>query len=161
MTPNVCLPRSAEAYLATLGGLDVEHAERYRARDVTGDHLPETFCNFVVADATEQLGCPVPLLKATQQLAWCARPSGGGAAGWGEVYRLPGKTLLEQLAELVGRGQPVVVFWANEPHGHTALVRRVVNGVVHVTAAGAHNFNDAPLSASFGPARPLRFFTHA
>jgi hypothetical protein len=115
--------------------------------------VAETFCNLLTHDATTALGCSIPFIKATEQLKWCLSPA-GAASGWSEC-------MLSEVAAFVAAGHPVVVFWAHEPHGHTGVIRRVVDGQVRICAAGAHNFNDALISRSFGPAQPLRYFSHA
>lgn len=111
-----------------------------------------TWCNRLVSDATARLGCPIPFLPANAQHDWLRNLDGGSRAGWVEVHDLP-----EAIIN-ASRGYPTVASWRNNlrPHGHIALVRS--NG--HICAAGAHNFNDAALTRSFGPVEP-RFFTHA
>ena len=64
--------RSPEALRDVVAQLDPEHAERYRRRDVTGDGIDETFCNFFVRDALHALGVPTPKLRANELADWLA-----------------------------------------------------------------------------------------
>lgn len=143
------MTRTPEAYQQALDSVNVEHEP-----DLQPGYggAGWTHCNLAVHRATTALGCPIPLLLANQQLSWLALSAPMGW-GWREVV-LNGADLQS------AQGSPVVVAWAHEPHGHIAMVRRVVAGVSYVMAAGARNFNNVPLTWSFGPAQPLRFFTH-
>ncbi len=138
---------TAQEYSAVLDSLDVEHNAAYQP----GYLVPQSsWCNRLCSDATAKLGCPIPFRPANAQYDWLR---GGGASGeWVEVTNL-----LEATAH-AALGQPTVAAWRNNLglHGHIALVRP--NG--HVCAAGAHCFNDAPLTMSFGPVVP-RFFSYA
>jgi hypothetical protein len=39
---------------------DVKNNPRYKPRDITGDDIPETFCNIYVSDFMRTLGVPLP-----------------------------------------------------------------------------------------------------
>ncbi len=136
---------TAEEYAAVLDSMHVETEAHYQPGYLVAG---ATWCNRLVSDATAALGCPIPFRPANAQYDWLYA---GGAGGWVEVFGLLDATAHAAL------GQPTVAAWRNNLglHGHIALVRP--NG--HVCAAGAHNFNDAPLTRSFGPVAP-RFFTH-
>ena len=140
--------RSPDIYRAQLDSLDVENEPMYQP----GYLVPNsTWCNRVVSDATERLRCPVPLMLANEQHAWLSDER-GKAAGW---IRLVDFGAAVAAADI---GQPTIASWANPAgqHGHIALVRP--GG--HITQAGAHNHNDAPLARGFGDLQP-DWFTHS
>ena len=159
-----CLPRSRKLYLDAVAVLDVEHRERYRPRDVTGDGKAETFCNLFLSDCTALLECPIPFVLANFQVGWLSGPL-GLAAGWLELRPLPNATVEAQAIARAELGLPTVAVWANSTgaHGHAGVVvpaEPPMTGVVHIAAAGARNFQNAPIQRSFGVLHP-RYFTHA
>jgi len=158
-----CLPRSRKLYLDAIATLDVEHRERYRARDVTGDGIPETFCNLFLSDCTALLECPIPFILANIQVEWLSGPP-GLAAGWLELHPLPGTTVEVQAIARAELGLPTVAAWANPSggHGHVGMIvpAEPPTPGIHVAAAGARNFQNSPIQRSFGVLHP-RYFTHA
>lgn len=146
--------RSPELLEQVIDQFDVESAERYRVRDITGDGRDETFCNVFFADVAEALGAPVPRVRANDLLVWLE----------GELGRLSGwkpatGTEAQAHAELGGFSG---VLWGN-PHGpgHVSVLRPA-HGIVGVcvASAGAHNANRCALIRQYGTAAPLHFFTH-
>ena len=171
-----CKPRSPEAMAEVCEVLiDPEHNPLYQRSDITGDGKDETFCNWVVHDATALLGCPVPKVLAREQIAWL-RGEGSATHGWRKVE--PGPAMAE-----AARGCPVVVGWVNPEQAkdaagalrfdgngkpiwkpsHVAMVRKPPPGMagVWITQAGARNLNLAKLNDGFGHLAPLDFFVHA
>ncbi len=139
--------RSPDIYIAQLDSLDVEHEPTYQP----GYLVPgATWCNRVVSDATERLGCPVPFYLANNQHDWLSSDV-GKEAGWLELVDFGAAVAAADL------GQPTIASWKNPggSHGHIAMIRP--GG--HITQAGAHNYNDAPLVRGFGDLQP-QFFTH-
>lgn len=149
--------RSAEVLRAIVDQFDVEHAERYRRRDVTGDAVPETFCNVFLADVTSALGCAVPRFLANAQIAWLRASTFGH--GWRECSR-------RDASERARMGFPVVVAWANPSGpGHVAIAvptRFDPDDAerLEVAQAGSTNFARGPLERGFGR-RVVEFYTHA
>ncbi len=126
-----------------------------------------TWCNRYLSDVTRNLDCEIPFQKANEMVKWLAGLQ-GAAAGWYEIHTLstpqglvPVETQAIARAEL---GLPTVAVWETpDPadHGHVAVVVPAVPPApgVHVSAAGAHNFQNALISRSFGVYVP-RYFTH-
>lgn len=151
-----CKPRSAVALLEVVAMLDAEHNIAYQRRDVTGDGVPETFCNFYVHDATALLGCPIPKVRANDQVDWLEGV--GVDAGWRECGALTA-------ADKADMGLPTVACWRNPSargHGHIALVVPRPEGRrgVYIAQAGASNFSCEPARSGFGNL-PLQFFWHS
>lgn len=139
---NTCLPRSAAALYDLLASFKVETAEKYRRRDVTGDGLPETFCNVFVHDVTTALEMPVPLLLANAQVAWFDEV--GRAKGWSNID-------VHKAEVLANEGYPVVVGWSNpRGHGHVAIGCPSNEPGLHIAQAGSSNFTCRPVSRGFG-----------
>ena len=146
--------RPDETILSAVAQLDVEHNHRYQRRDVTGDDVPETFCNTYVADFLDLMRCPLPGgMLAREQIEWMGGPV-GAAAGW-----LPcDGALASVVAEL---GQPTIATWLNpNGHSHVAVVVPGATPGIHVAQAGAVNFSCKPIASGFGSKKPIKFWTH-
>ena len=155
-------PRSRARYLEAIASLDVEHAPKYRARDLDGSGNQSTFCNLFLSDCTKLLGCPIPWKLATDQAGWLDSAA-GLSSGWHEIVASGEATAGAQAAIHADIGYPTVAVWANHAgHGHVAIVCPAIpqGSGLHVAAAGAQNFQNAPISRSFGAIQP-RFFTHS
>lgn len=118
---------------------------------------PLTLCNAYVHAFTTALGCPVPPMKANDQLAWL-ESNEGKMAGWFDVNR----TMAVERAVL---GYPAVAVAYKAPHGHIAMMMPSPvkePGAAYCSAAGAANHHYVKLEATFGPilAPACRFFTH-
>lgn len=146
--------RSPEQLISIVAQFQVETAERYRLRDVTGDGHQESWCNFFLADVTRALGCPVPQMRANSQLDWLASDA-GYRAGWSEVYRL------HEVEVATNSGRVVVAGWhsGSAASGHVALCVPSPDVGVHIAQAGRSNFSCRPIEWGFGH-RPVRFFHH-
>lgn len=145
------MTRTPEALMAAVAGLEVETAEKYRKRDVTGDGIPETFCNVFVHDVTSALGCPVPLLLANAQIDWLNS----------QDFWTPSTVLEAEWA--AGKGEPVVAGWkARSSHGHIALGVPAKYGEsgLWIAQAGATNFSCGRFEWGFGHL-PAQFWRHA
>lgn len=147
---NACLPRTRDNLLAIVALENVETNPVYQ-KDFGGKGW--THCNSFVHFVTKRLECPVPLLLANQQFIWLGGVD-GKAAGWSRVDA----KMARQWAE---EGRPVVAAWFNQfGHGHIALCVPSGPGEgLHVASAGAHNFESAPVSKSFGNVEP-QYFRH-
>jgi hypothetical protein len=146
-----CLPRSPVALYDCIASFKVETAEKYRKRDVTGDGLPETFCNVFLADVTAALSAPVPLFLANAQVAWLKEM--GKAKGWSMVDA-------HKAEVLVNEGYPVVAGWSNpRGHGHVAIGCPSNEPGMHVAQAGSSNFTCRPIERGFGHT-PFLLFAH-
>lgn len=115
-----------------------------------------TLCNAYVALFTAALGCPIPPLKANQQLEWLLSNE-GKMAGWSECNRATAITR-------AGLGYPTVAAALDAPHGHIGMMMPSpatdLNGA-YVSAAGLTNYSYTKLEKSFGHlTAACRFFTH-
>lgn len=66
-------PTRMEALVKTLALMQLLGATRYKARDITGDGIPETFCNIWSADVSSVLQPASPLprgLRANELYTW-------------------------------------------------------------------------------------------
>lgn len=153
---SVCPPmmnnansRGAEALEAIIDQFDVEHAARYRPRDVTGDGKKETWCNLYVSDVTAALCAPIPhwLGGKWQLVADNLRWLRAGYNGWRPCSD-------DEAQVAANNGFPAVVVWVPPVgHGHIALlVPRPAEHArgVWITQAGARCYRRAPLMAGFG-----------
>lgn len=146
--------RTRGAYLEAIARLDVEHAEKYRRRDVTGDGIPETWCNRFCSDACHELGALLPYMLVDGQLIWLESYA-AREAGWEECS--PARA--EACASM---GFPTLAIWSNpKGHGHISMVCPSLGGQLglHIAQAGSTNYANAPIASGFGHLQP-RFFTH-
>lgn len=135
-------------------------AKRWRPHDVTGDGLPETFCNQFVEAVALAARCYLPrVLLANAQISWLASSS-GREAGW----QLVDRAMAKKLTEL---GHIVVAAWFNTAgkHGHVAIcVPSPVSApadALHIAQAGKRCFIGEPLEKGFGDvAGAVQFFAH-
>ncbi len=133
------------------------------AHDITGDGVPETFCNRSVAAIAQGMGSPDlrPDMTANQMIAHLT-----GLPGWREEYDL------ERVAALALRGVLVVLGVPEPVHGHVVVAAPLpaeassswggpVPMVAQVGAAAIGN-GVKRLSAAFrAAARPdLRIFVY-
>jgi len=135
----------------------VESAERYRARDVTGDGRPETFCNRFACDVAEAAGVPLPYMLVNDLVMWLATAP-GRLAGWQQVEEADARRAAE-LGELA-----VACYYnRNGGHGHIAVLVPPRPGDApcrtYIAQAGAHNFSHGTLQSGFG-GLPVSFFLH-
>lgn len=150
----------------------------YQRRDITGDRIPETFCNWFAADVLDHLGVPVPRLDASAgpyikphpiyRLNTPFKPfsaemlfdffNGGGGGKWRNATKAQavnnaknGKAVVASAPEPFGGGQ-----------GHIAIVLPKGSASnIHIAQAGAVNSNDMSFEAGFGSrASFTKFFTY-
>ena len=156
--PNTPLHRSAVNLRACIDQFDVEHAERYRVRDVDGDGIKETFCNIFVSDVTRAMWADIPhRINGKWQLvhdnaSWLK----AGTDGW---HHCSG----EEAQAVADLGRPAVAVYdpADIKHGHIAMI--VPSEGAHgiwIAQAGARNYRRAPIAMGFGAFAPECFFFH-
>lgn len=168
---GVCLPRSADNLTVMVALAEVETAERYRKRDLTGDDRPETFCNIFVSDVTRWIGAEIPhdlpetrvtehgdriTIHRWQDVRANAEWLRAGNGGWRACSAA-------EASEAAEHGRPAVVLWdpPARAHGHIALlVPSRGEGGVWIAQAGATNFSRGRLVRGFGNAAPLEWFCH-
>lgn len=151
--PIVLLPRSAQnTELAIEQFADLS---RYVKRDVTGDGIDETFCNFFVRESLRAQGVEIPRGRCNDLIAFFQSSS---------AWDLVRPWAAQALAQV---GHPVVVLWVNpEPKrsGHIARLkpRRSFDESDgwFIAQAGLSNFTHDKLSRGFGALKPLHFFAH-
>lgn len=142
MTPD-------EAYLAVVKRVD-PYSPKYARRDVTGDGVDETFCNFFAHDVCTELGAELPCVKANEQVKWLRDV--GPTCGWHPCDAVEAKFAAD-------RGILTLATWLNEvAHGHIAVVVPCSGAEVCIAQAGARNYLRGPIAAGFG-SYPVRFFT--
>jgi len=147
--------RSPERLRDVIAQFSLVTAPRYQKRDVTGDGVDETFCNFAARDISEAMNAPLPQgYRANDLEPWLGSKL-GAAAGWERVD--------EHTAQLVANeGKLALAIWRNPTgrSGHIAVL--VPDGGepgTWIAQAGASNFERGKLSRGFGNLQPL-FFAH-
>jgi hypothetical protein len=123
-----------------------------------------TLCNCAVNAMTAELGCPVPVLIANEQHDWLDGPAGADA-GWYKLEDDSDGTAIEKARLLAEAGGVVVASWKNGSggHGHIGLCVPAPDtdkGTLYVAAAGVQNFEQAPLTRSFGLSIHPDFYAH-
>jgi hypothetical protein len=166
-------PPDAQRLLAVVD--KVNPVQRYYLRhDIDGDGLPETFCNWFVADALEVMGIQLPRYDGTYYPTphplygnepkckpWTAGAlydylKKGGDGKWNGAKRPEAVTLANQ-------GKVVVVAMPPPPgraHGHIALIIPGGSGSeVHIAQAGGLCGKNLKLEQGFGNAE-VAFFSY-
>lgn len=127
---------------------------RYRKRDITGDKVPETFCNVHVVDFAEAMGLLLPRgLRANQLFLWLS--TDGVAQGWEQVTEHVARAMADE-------GQLVIAGWysRNGGPGHVApLVPSLGEPGCWLSNVGATNFLRGTVRQAFGDL-PVTFFAH-
>lgn len=155
MITSTPLDRSPARLALIVAEERVETNPAYVRRDVTGDSVPETWCNLFVFNVARRMGCPLPFgLRANQQVEWLGGPE-GRAAGWEQVP--------EHVAQrMADEGQLVVPGWFNRNggSGHVGVVMPSLGDPgTHLAQAGRTNFTRELLQRGFGDLQPT-FFAH-
>jgi hypothetical protein len=170
LDPNIAQPlsaplasmpgsRSAELLRQVVDQFDVEHAERYRVRDIDGNGKRDTFCNIFASDVTRALFAEVP---HQWQGAW---QNVHAMADWIRAGLGKWKACAPWLAQVAAdQGHPALAIYdpALTSKGHIAvLVPSEGRPGVWIAQAGARNYRRAPLLAGFGVyASETQFFSH-
>lgn len=151
--------RSPWLLIAAVFSLFVESAERYRRRDVDGNGVIDTFCNFFVRDVCRLFGLELPAsMRANELIAWLVS-SEGRAAGWEQLAVENDEHVAQAMADA---GQLVIACWFNK-NGHPGHMALVVPSLgmpgVWIAQAGRNNFSRGVLAQGFG-GLPVTFFAH-
>lgn len=119
-------------------------AERYRARDVTGDGRPETFCNFFTRDYMRARGTHLPEGMTANRI-W----------GWlhATQYDFIQVPTAADMNALLAAGRPGFAIAPNpEGPGHMVPCRRGgFHDNVLCNHVGGHNVPRITISQAFGP----------
>lgn len=133
------------------------HLPKYKARDITGDDIPETFCNYFVADTAYLVGCNdfsptstkgFPKLANEMVSHMCDTPH-----RWKELDP-------DQAQQEANFGNLVIAGWANDvgKHGHVNII---IPGILtwskqfgddvpnSVNVGGSSNYYGRPVSYGF------------
>lgn len=148
---NVCQARARGLILAAVSQVDPENNPDLQMRDVTGDGIPETFCNVFVRLVLAVLGLIIPALLCNELIKWFSEQP-----DWVKVTA----TEAALRAEL---GFPTVGVWKNPSgkHGHIVLVVPAIGGTgMHTAQAGARNWSNEPIEHAGLLAAAYTFFTH-
>lgn len=121
-------------------------------RDVTGDGVPEPWCNLLVERVCRRVGVLLPAgLRANEQVEWMLSDA-GRVAGWEEVGEHAARAMAD--AELM-----VVPGWVNpgpprpdgsRPSGHVGVL--LPGG--KLAQAGARRFSSGTIAQGFGARVP-------
>ena len=137
--------RSPARLMAIVAEHHLRGFARYMPRDITGDGVPETFCNLFAQDVSEAMGVLLPRNTRANQLArWLATL--GERVGWGMV----GSHVAQRMAD---EGQLAVSIWVNQSGGpgHIAvLVPSLGEPGLWIAQAGAANFTRQSIVSGFG-----------
>lgn len=153
---NACFPRSRGQLLAAVHQADPEGNPELQKRDVTGDGIDETFCNFFVRIVLGLLGLIIPAIRANDLHVWFHGVE-AKRNGWRKC------TAAEAMdrAEL---GFPTVGAWKNpnpSKSGHVVLVVPAIGGTgMHTAQAGARNWANEPIEHAGLLSSAYAFFTH-
>ncbi len=142
MTPNEFM-----AKVRKVNPLDA----KYLRHDVTGDNIPETFCNLYAHDVCAEFGAELPHVIASEQINWLHTI--GVKAGWRGVDAVEAKLVADKC------GLSLATWFNAHGHSHIAvLVPAMEFDAIHITQAGVTNFILGPLVAGFG-SLPVLFFS--
>lgn len=158
--------RNAAALVRVVAQHDVEHHDRYRP----GNPGP-TWCNIFAWDVTRALGCEVPHwirskeTNANELVLWLEGHlhNGGALQGPDHGWRPCDKPTARARAL---QGFPTLVTYSNPNparSGHIAVVMPAgapSGDDLQIAQAGASCFSYGPLASGFGPALPLKWWTH-
>lgn len=145
--------RSKELLDGIVAQHQVETAPRYQRRDVTGDSIPETFCNVFARDVCRALGVPLPEnMRANDMVVWLSGSVVCGT-GWEPVSAHVAQAMANE-------GMPALACWFNRNggSGHIAVVLPSAEGM-EIAQAGRTNFARGALARGFGDLQPS-FFVH-
>ena len=155
MTPTACHPRSPGELLIAVRDVGPEGNPELQRRDVTGDGVPETFCNVFVRLVLARLRVTIPPVLANALFDWF--PSRAARDdGWEKV-----STSEAQIRANWGR--PTIGVWRHPTgkHGHVVLVVPTPPGVrMHTAQAGRENWSNAPIERAGLIADAYSFFSH-
>jgi hypothetical protein len=130
---------------------DPENNPFYHRRDLNGDGIPETMCNFFVRDTCNDMSAPIPNMRANDMICWL-QSTLGHLEGWRQGS-------LQTAKVAAGRGEVVIVAWFNEK-GHPGHVALMCDGEGNIAQAGRINFNKGSISKGFGELKVV-FLIHA
>lgn len=137
-----------------IDAIDFARNPMLQRRDVTGDGVPETFCNHAVKAAADKCGVLMITGLARDMLSDIDRAAWRGG---------PWYAVTEQIARLAANaGLFVVAGWTNpnaKQSSHIALCRPTPADAarIHIGQAGRVNFNDGPVTSGFGDL-PVKFW---
>jgi hypothetical protein len=156
MTTLICAPRARQRILDVVAELAPETNPRYVRRDVTGDGIPETWCNLFVREFLALLEVVTPALLANDLFEWLGAPA-GKIAGWVKVDGAEA----QKRADL---GFPTIGVWSNTTgHGHVVAIVPAVPPTtpgIFSAQAGFKNWSHAPIERAGLRASAYGFFTH-
>lgn len=124
-------------------------ASRYRKRDVTGDGLPETFCNVHTVDTAEAHDIHMPRgLRANQLIEWLeAEAAKKLPQGWASIDAHVAQAMADA-------GQFAIACWKNpdpKKPGHIApLEPSLGESGTWISNVGAINFLRGRVAQAFG-----------
>lgn len=151
---NGDLRRSPAALLGVVSALFVDTAPRYKRRDVSGDGVPDTFCNVLVRDFCDAMGVRLPRpMRANDLISWLNEQTFFG------TWRVVDEADACAAAEL---GKVVIAGWFNRNggSGHLAVVLPSLGeDGTFIAQAGVTNFSRGKLASGFG-SKPVTFFVH-
>jgi hypothetical protein len=147
--------RSAARLVLLVAEERVDTNPVYTRRDVTGDGVPETWCNLFVTNVARRMGCPLPVgMRANEIVTWLSGADARGA-GWEQVPQHVAQRMADE-------GQLAIPGWFNRNGGpgHVGVVMPSLGEEgVFLAQAGRTNFTRERLERGFGDLQPT-FFAH-
>lgn len=150
-TVNARSPEQLQAVIAQF----ITAAPRYLPRDLTGDGIRETFCNFYTRDISRAMNCPLPEpMRANDFPAWLS--SAGARVGWRRVDERAARAAAQ-------RGEFAVAIWINN-HGPGHIVPLLPGDGLKTWCShvGGSHFDRGTLVQAFGAhVAELEFWSHS
>lgn len=128
-----------------------ENQPRYEKRDVTGDGIDESFCNFFVREVLKALGVSIPRGRCNDLIKFFMTSS-----EWERVSEWMARDLSGKA------GRPVIAIWKNPDQGRSGHIAIVVpsrneldRDTTFIAQAGISNFIYGRLKDGFGSHTPV------
>lgn len=158
--PEKCCPRCRDPRVleTVIKQFNVEGNPRYKPRDVTGDGIPETFCNVFATDVAQACGVVLPHwwrgreYTANALYDWLGDE--GAEFGWEPVDEAGA-------VKAANEGRLALAIWQNpNGPGHVAVVIPSPGDTALIAQAGRTNFYGRPVESGFGR-REVKFYVNA
>jgi hypothetical protein len=138
---------------------DVKNNPRYKPRDITGDDIPETFCNIYVSDFMRTLGVPLPhvinadgdpvpsgtrgamALGANNTAVWLA--THGGRFGWKKTDEVSAQAAANS-------GTPALVIAPGKKHIAVVVPGQITDNGATIAQAGKSLLEGSHVADGFG-----------
>ncbi len=126
---------------------------KYVRRDVTGDGIPESFCNIFIQDVADELAVPLPRKLANDLVLWLDSTDGQNL-GWRRCDAVEARDAASAGAFTLA------TYRSSRGHGHIAVCIPSDGPDLQIAQAGSINFLRAGIAHGFG-SLPVRYFTRS